>query len=75
MTRLMASLQCKNAYACTNISIIDKHLIDIWVKFKDTLHYSKTISNFLRVQGQKIVFKDISRTSRTSSNPDSVSPA
>ena len=54
-----------------------KNLIDIWIKFKDTLHYSRTIlnlkkincDNFYIIQGQKILFKDISRTSRTSGNP------
>ena len=41
-------------YACANISFIDyKHLIDIWVKFKPTLHHPRAISNFFRVHGQK----------------------
>ena len=59
----------KMQYACTYILIIDyKQLIDIWRKFEDTLYNSRTISNFLRIQGQKILFKDISRTSRTCCN-------
>ena len=57
-------------HACANVSFIDnKHLNDILVKFKETLHHPRASSNFLRVQGQKKSFKDISRTPKTCGNP------
>ena len=49
----------KIQYACAISHLL---IIDIWVKFKDTLNYSRKIFS---VQGQKILFKDISRTCGT----------
>ena len=48
------------------LSLLYEHIFDLLEQFKDTQNYSRTFTNFLKIQGQEIFLKDISRILRTS---------
>ena len=50
-------MQC----ACANIllSLLYEHIFDLFEKFKDTQNYSRTFTNFLKIQGQEFFSRTI----------------